>query len=158
MTDLAESFHDKLTQIIDTHVTNARGELSARWNAWSLDITQPQRYEVVGGLLARQVTLATQLARSPQSWNGHVAPLFLRSMTDAHISLGWILEEPENRCDKYVKFGLGQKKLFLEHWKAYLAETGEKDIDNHPMVKAMEAWLNAQRFHFVRVPARGGNS
>lgn len=155
MTEPSETFHGRLQQIIDQFVANARAELSIRWSAWSIDITQPQLHEVVGGLLARQVTLATQLARAPQSWNGHVAPLFLRSMTDAHISLAWIFEAPENRCDKYVKFGLGQKKLFLEHWKAHLAQSGEKDIENHPMIKALEAWLNAERFHFLTEVAVG---
>ncbi len=149
MTENVAGFHDRLTKIVEEFVSNARAELSQRWAAWSVDITTPALHEVLGGLLARQVTLATQLARAPQTWNGHVAPLSLRAMTDGYITLAWILECPATRCDQYVKFGLGQKKLFLEHWKVHLTETGERNVENHPVIKAMEQWLNAERFHFL---------
>lgn len=50
--------------------------------------------EVVFGLLARQATLAIGLLRSPQSWNGDMAPVILRTMIDLHLTLAWILQDP----------------------------------------------------------------
>jgi hypothetical protein len=141
----------KVMNVVEAFVTQIRADLQARWGAWAIDLTKPQ-YEVVGGLMARQITLAVQLARAPQVWNGHVAPLILRAMTDAYITLAWILEDAEKRCDLYIKFGLGQRKLCLEHFKAGLVARGEKDVENNEWVKEMTSRLNAERFaHLTEV-------
>src|SRR5689334_2569634 len=139
----------RLVIILDAYITGVRAEMQARWDAWKIDLTKSHLYEVVGGLLARQVTLATQLAGSPHIWNGHVAPLFLRAMTDACITLAWILEDPDTRTDQFIKYGLGQRKLWLEHFKAELTAKGETDIENHPIVKAATERLNSERFEHL---------
>lgn len=149
MTDEAPGFEERLPGVIHEFVEAARRDLATRWGAWTFDPAQTEVSEVVAGLLARQVTLATQLALAPQIWNGHVAPLILRAMTDVHITLAWIFKDPAPRAEKYVKYGLGQKKLFLEHFKADLTDRGFKDVDNHPVVRELERSLNAQRFHFL---------
>lgn len=135
--------------LLDDYIAAIRVELQARWRAWQLDLTKSYVHEVVGGLMARHVTLATQLAKAPQIWNGHIAPLLLRSMIDAYITLAWIFESPEDRSDQYIKFGLGQRKLWLEHFKASLVEKGVTAIDDHPIVKAVTAKLNSERFEHL---------
>ena len=139
----------EVMDIVDDLVGGLRAELHARWDAWDLDLTKPYLHEVIGGLMARQVTLATQLAQAPPAWNGHVVPLILRAMTDAYITLAWIFKNPEKRTDDYVKYGLGQRKLWLEHFKAGLAEKGEKEPAKNPIVKAITEQLNAQRFEHL---------
>ena len=138
-----------LMAIVDDLVGGLRTELHARWEAWDIDLTKAHLYEVIGGLLARQVSLATQLAQAPSTWNGHVAPLTLRAMTDAYITLAWIFRDPEKRTDSYVKYGLGQRKLWLEHFKASLARRGENNPEKHPLVKAFTAQLNAERYEHI---------
>jgi len=69
-------------------------------------------------------------------------------MTDAYITLAWILKDPLERSRKFILYGLGQQKLMLEHRRAALTAEG-KDPAQDPMVKASEAWLNAQRFNFL---------
>ena len=135
--------------IVDDLVQGLRAELHARWDAWDLDLTKPYLHEVIGGLMARQVTLATQLAQAPTTWNEHVAPLILRAMTDAYITLAWIFQDPEKRTDSYVKYGLGQRKLLLEHFKATLVEKGEKEPAKNPIVKTFTEQLNAERFEHI---------
>ena len=135
--------------IVDNLIRGLRAELRARWDAWDLDLTKPHLHEVIGGLMARQATLATQLAQAPAVWNGHVAPLFLRTMTDAYITLAWIFQDREKRTESYVKYGLGQRKLWLEHFKASLVERGEKEPEKNPFVKAMTERLNAERFEHI---------
>lgn len=139
---------EKLEKIIGNYIGAVRSELAARWRQWRLDLTKPELHEVVGALVARQVTFATQIARSPGIWNPHIAPLLLRSMTDAYITLAWILKNQVERSQKFVLHGLGQQKLTLEHRKASLAAEG-RDPAEDPEVKAYEAWLNAQRFDFL---------
>ena len=135
--------------IVDNLVQGLRAELGARWDAWERDLTKPQLHEAIGGLMARQVSLATQLAQAPSTWNGHVAPLILRAMTDAYITLAWIFPEPEKRTDGYVKYGLGQRKLWLEHFKMSLVKRGEREPEKNQFVKAITRQLNAERFEHI---------
>src|SRR3989304_6565244 len=90
-------------------------ELKERWQNWKLDLSENEVHEGVGGLMARQVSLARQFASWPASWNAHIAPLILRAMVDVYISLAWILRDPIARSRKYILYGLGQEKLTLEH-------------------------------------------
>jgi hypothetical protein len=138
----------EIERIVGIYTKMVRAELTARWSKWRLDLSQPEVHEVVGSLLARQVTLATQLARAPSTWNHHTAPIILRSMTDVHITLAWILRDALDRSRKFILYGLGQQKLILEHLKARLSSEGG-DPQSDPLVKATEAWLASQRFPFL---------
>ena len=138
----------RLEEVIRKYQDLAEQELIARWNAWIGDTSTTEVHEVVGALLARQTTLATQFAGAPSTWNGHMAPLVIRSMVDAHISLLWIFQKPDERANKFIAYGLGQEKLALEHLKVAVKERGEGP-DKDPGVKAHEAWINSQRFTFL---------
>ena len=69
-------------------------------------------------------------------------------MADVYITAAWIMKNPVDRSRMFIHFGLGQAKLQLEHRKADLAardaESGEEDY-----LKALEAWINRQRFTFL---------
>ena len=138
----------KLIDFTGKYATMARAELGERWQKWKLDLTQREVHEVVGALLARQVSLATQVADAPSIWNGHIAPVILRTMTDTHITLAWILRDPVDRARKYIMYGLGQEKLNIEHRKAQLEVQGI-DPNTDPLIKASEDWLNSQRYTFL---------
>ena len=137
----------KVEALVKTYIRTARAELAERWNNWSIDLEQTEVHEVIGGLIARQVTLATQLASAPSMWNGHIAPMILRTMTETHITLAWIFCDPKDRARKFILYGLGQEKLQLEHRKAELQVQGI-DPTNDSIVQAKEAWINAQRYTF----------
>lgn len=138
----------ELQDLTERYIDAARAELAARWEHWALDLMRPELHEVVGALLARQVTLATQIARSPGIWNGHIAPVLLRTMTDVHINLAWILKDPGERTRKFVLYGLGQQKLIMEHRRAHLQSLGRNPEDD-PDIASHERWLNSQRFSFL---------
>ena len=106
-----ESDFGQIEQIIRTFIEQSRIELKERWEKWTIDLAKNEVHEVVGALLARQVTLARQMAECPPIWNGHIAPLILRAMTDVYISLAWVLNDPVDRSRKFVVYGLGQAKL-----------------------------------------------
>lgn len=138
----------EIEKLVSSYVDAVRTELDARWHQWRPDLTTPELAEVVGGLLARQVTLATQLAQSPGIWNAHIGPVILRCMTDAYITLAWILRDPVERSRKFVLFGLGQHKLMLEHRKKQLVAEGI-DPSKDELIEAGERWLNSQRWSFL---------
>jgi hypothetical protein len=138
----------QINQIVEVFIKQAHEELKVRWDRWQINLSQSEFYEVVGALLARQVTLATQLAENPLIWNGHIAPLILRAMADVYISLAWVLKEPIERCRNFVLYGLGQEKLQLEHRKTQI-ENRDPSPAEKIMIESSEAWINSQRFTFL---------
>lgn len=117
---------------------------------WSKVPIEPgclEAFSVIGGLLSRQVTLSIQLARSPGTWNGHSAPLFLRAQTDLHITLAWILGDLQERAKKYVLHGLGEEKLIVEHYKKEFEDTPDGDLraQIEELIEAKTQWIRSQR-------------
>ena len=129
--------NDAFWKALDTFASHIEGLLRLRWDAWALSNAENEVHEVVGALLARQVTLVSQLAQTPGAWNGHVAPLFLRPLVEAAITAAWILLDAPTRASSFVKYGLGQEKLLLEHEKAKLKEAGI-DPDGDERIQSWE--------------------
>ena len=123
-------------------------QVHSRWDVWAHGHEQRHVHEVVGGLLARQATLASELASSPSIWNAHSGPLFLRAMVENCITIAWILKDPDERAKQFIAYGLGQENLMLEHAKANLREAGV-DPDKDQAIEAWEQWLNGQRYTFL---------
>jgi len=153
---------DRIGALIGAIEARIRQELRVRCEAYQPDFQAPEVFNVVTALLARQATLAIEMASAPQLWNGHSAPLFLRAMTDVHITLAWILLDAKTRARQYIDHGLGQAVLELEHRKKQLESA---DVDNKEMlekfISVQEAWINAQKWSFlvdVEVGAWSGKS
>src|SRR5207302_2054142 len=138
-----ESKLEDLFRAIDAKI---RQELRLRCQAYTPDFRMPEVFNVLTALLARQATLATEMVSAPQLWNGHSAPLFLRAMTDVHITLSWILLDAKTRARQYIDHGLGQAVLELEHRKKRLESADEDSKEMlKQVIQAQEAWINAQR-------------
>ncbi|MGH8509118.1 MAG: DUF5677 domain-containing protein [Gammaproteobacteria bacterium] len=139
---------NKLYAIIDGFTERAEKELVHRLEKWPPDLGRKGVHEVIGALLARQVTLASQIAVSPNIWNGHTAPLMLRAMADVFITLAWLLKKPDERCQKFIDYGLGQQKLELEHrrvqMRSHEIRPGESEYCD-----TIEAWIDSQRATFL---------
>ena len=135
-------------QAIDAFVEHLAAQVHDRWAVWAHGHEKRHVHEVVGGLLARQATLAGEFAANPPIWNAHSAPLFLRPMVENCITLAWILKAPDERAKLFIAYGLGQENLLLEQAKAGLRETGA-DPNKEPMIERWEQWLNGQRYTFL---------
>jgi len=114
-----------------------------------VQLYESETYEVITGLLARQATLTIHLALNPGTWTGHIAPLILRTMTDAHITLAWVLKEPTERAKKYVLYGLGQEKLHIAHLEQTVKEESEDQEQLKKLIEVKKAWLTSQRHDFL---------
>lgn len=145
MTDRRSTLED----IILAYLADVDDELGASLDIWSPDFTHIQVHEVIGGMLARQATLAKEIASAPSTWNGHAAPILLRAMADVHINLAWLLLEPPKRCLKYISFGLGQSKLELEHRRAQL-QGRDPTAEESAMIDGLERWIDSQRATFLQ--------
>ena len=142
-----ESKLEDFVRAIDSKI---RQELRLRCEAYTPDFRMPEVFNVLTALLARQATLAIELASAPQLWNGHSAPLFLRAMTDVHITLSWVLLDPKARARQYIEHGLGQAVLEVEHRKKKLESAEEEDKEDlMQVIRAYESWIDMQRLSFL---------
>lgn len=138
----------QLLPILKNYIISVEDELNTIWESWTLDLKQTEKHEVIGALLARMVSLTTELALAPQIWNEHIAPIVLRTMVDAYINLAWILIDPLDRSRKFIYYGLGQAKLTNEHRISQLKNDG-LDPEKDPVVIGTEKWINWQRYSFL---------
>ena len=137
---------NEIMDVMQTYCDIVEQGMNERWEKLPVEIYESETFETIGGLMARQSSLAIDLAMSPSIWTGHVAPLVLRCMTDAHITLAWILRDPTKRAKQYILYGLGQEKLQIEHLKA---EVDQDDEDSQKAIERRESWLNSQRHDFM---------
>jgi len=133
-----KEFDEKLQDFISGYKEVVIAGFDDRWGKVKQEIYNKHITETIGALMSRQATLSIEMAAAPTTWNGHVAPLY--------IILAWILEKPEERSKKYIEYGLGQEKLYIE----YLEEALSEDPDSYDsgtireMIEARKGWLNAQ--------------
>ena len=97
-------------QAIHAFVRHLATQVQVRWEAWAHGYEKRHVHEVVCGLLARQASLAGEIALNPPIWNAHSAPLFLRSMVENCITIAWILNSPEERAKQFVSYGVGARE------------------------------------------------
>lgn len=143
-----KNINEKIQHTLNLYIEDIQFELKERWNSWEKDLNTPEIYEVVGGILARQITITEHLLSCSSLWNGHMAPMILRSLADNYINLAWILEDPLERSRKFIFFGLGQEKLQIAHQKKELESSGNLE-ENKVYIEAMENWINSQRYVFL---------
>ena len=137
---------DLLNDFISQYVKIVHSGFEKRWSQVKPEIYQKHVHECIGALLSRQATLTIEMAKSPSTWNGHVAPLFLRCMVDAYITFAWIMESRIDRSEKYINYGLGQEKLYIEYMEEALREDPESYDDEsiREMIETRKTWLNSQ--------------
>jgi hypothetical protein len=141
----------KLNEFVVAYEEYLKSSFNDLWSKVPINPLELDSFSVVGGLLSRQVTLSMQLARSPATWNGHAAPLFLRSQTDLQITIAWILCDLVGRSRKYILHSLGEEKLNLEHHKKRLEDNPDlpdRDL-MEKLIEAKSTWINQQRHDWL---------
>jgi hypothetical protein len=136
----------KLETFLAAYCDNVREGLDLRWQAYAPEIFENEISDTIAGLAARQASLAIEFARNPGAWTHHLAPLVMRAMIDVHITLAWILGDPGPRSKDYIRYGLGQEKLFLEFLKQERDQIPEGEFDGSidDVIEGRRAWLTSQ--------------
>lgn len=143
-TDTSQEEGIEIWPLIENFCADVDRELNARLKVWRPDFEHIQVHEVIGGMLAREATLAKDIARAPTLWTGHSAPILLRAMADVYINIAWLLLDPVERCRKFILFGLGHAKLELEHRRAQIVDRAPTSQEV-AMLEASEKWIDSQR-------------
>jgi len=138
--------YSDLMPIAKAYCDIAEKGLNERWEKLPIELYDSETYEAIGGLLARQATLSIEFVTAPSIWNAHIAPIIMRCMMDALISIQWIVKDPAARARKFVLYGLGQEKLYIENMKTRM---DCEDADIADLIERESAWLNSQRRDFL---------
>ena len=139
-----------LSGFISAYTHFAHVDFRARESAFQLDLGNPQVRQVLLALLARQATLAIEVVSNPGTWNPNTAPIMLRAMADVHITLVWLLQNPEQRVPMYVDDGLGTIKLEIAHQKKQLENASDEEVEEQKhYLEYLENWLDAQQLEFL---------
>jgi hypothetical protein len=129
----------------------AWGVVDAIWTKFPVDIFESEVSEVIGALLAHQCNLAVKVASNPDLWDYHASPLFLRAMTDAYITVAWILKDPLVRARKFIQYGLGQEKLQIERLKAAIETEQPEDAELlRQGIEVRQGWIDCQHYSFLQ--------
>jgi len=147
---MEEKTYEILNNTIQEYTTNVKNEFKHLWNVWEIKLSKKEIHEVIGGLIARQISLAIHFMISTNNWNNEIAPVILRSMADNYINLAWILRDPDDRVRKFIDYGLSQEKITLEYRLNQVSEDGI-NMGDDMVAKASTAWINFQQFHFLTV-------
>jgi hypothetical protein len=143
---IEDEFGKKIFNMMDKYCHMVEKSLDNRWNLMPVEIFESEVYAVIGGLLSRQATMSIELAKNPGIWNGHIAPLVLRSMVDTHITLAWILtKDYKKRAKQFIDYGLGQEKKLIEHLKT----EDDADLEVQDLISKKEQWLESQKYAFL---------
>ncbi|UUO08690.1 DUF5677 domain-containing protein [Blastopirellula sp. J2-11] len=153
---MSDSFHDFLLDAIGEYIQCARESFQERMDDWDVDIFEKEVNEVVGGLLARQLSLATTIAQCPLAWNMHLLPVALRCMADVYITFCWIVKDVKPRSRQFIEYGLGQEKIAIEKYRECLAAESDPDPHAVEMIEAREKLLDAERYRFL-IPVNLGS-
>jgi hypothetical protein len=137
---MSDNVTELVIAICDGYRRRIREELDERADLLAVYVEWKEFAPVLLGLLARQTTLAGQLASAPQLWNEHVAPMYLRGMIDVYITLAWIARDPGPRSARYKQEGVLQIRDFLAHWKVQLDSDGITYEDD-PIINSLSEWL-----------------
>lgn len=137
-------------KFLEEYCENVEKGLEERWSKLPIENYSNEIYEVIGALLSRQSTLSIELANNPNIWNPHIAPIILRSMTDALITISWLMKDNyAEKAENFIKYGLGREKLFIEHYKSEIVDNDDFKEQYEELIKIKEFWLNEQRYDFL---------
>jgi len=139
----------KFNKVLNKYIENIQKELTARWNENNIDIEERELEEVIFGMLSRQVSITIYYLSSPIMWNGDAGTIILRTIAENIINISWILKEDSlNRARMFIKYGLGQEKLQLEHRKNEM-EGRETSEEEQNMIETQDLFLNRERYTFL---------
>jgi len=141
---------NRILEIGEKFSIDGKEELKTLWNRARIDLSNPTRTDVIAGLLARNLQFACDIVQSPNLWVMPIAAILIRCMVETQIRLQWFIKcGTAKDLEEYVKFGLGQEKLLVEHYKRISKEDRPDRQTILDDIQARETWINAQLFTFL---------
>jgi hypothetical protein len=107
--------------------SNVKKEVTTAAQRIDCDLFNPDRDDVLLGLLGRQARLLSYLLQYDQLWLETVGMLLLRSMIDCLITLTWLAQKGVHQdFRKFKEYSLGKEKLLKLHLEERLDKGAEE--------------------------------
>lgn len=139
---------DDLTSLLSAakeYRNNLFSEIQRIWDRVDIDLARPKRGEILGGLIARQARFATVIVNNPVLWAVDIGRILLRCMVDTYITFAWLIKKGTDKdFSRFVEYGVGQEKLFVEHLKAGFDLEDPKNEKIKKQIDGLESWINGQ--------------
>jgi hypothetical protein len=106
--------------------------------------------ELSGGLFCRHVSLTSKFIQTPNLWTGELGAIILRSICENYITQAWIQKDKtQERCAKFINYGLGQMKLHLERTKEEFSKLENVSNEQQQYLEFQEYMINRERYEFL---------
>lgn len=122
------------------------------------DLYNPDRYDVLTGLVSRTLRYLSVFAGYPPLWTmEHGAPL-LRALIEARIVLRFLIRRDDSDLySKFKAYGMGKLKLLKLHLEKLLDEQNDPPADLIEYVEYLDALVNQDVMEEFQVIDVGGN-
>lgn len=143
-TDLAptgdeETVTDATREFVASAVNEYNRFLQALADA-EVDLFDPAKHEVIGGLTTRAARAVAAILRSPHMWCGEHGSGVIRILAETEIVLSWLALHAPEGYSEYQAFGRGKAKLM----KAHMAELAES-FEGEPPERLQDALNNLDK-------------
>ena len=105
-----------------------------------VDLFNPAKQEVIGGLTSRAARAVVAILRSPHMWSGEHGSGVIRILAETEIVLTWLAGHGPSGYSEYQDFGRGKAKLM----KAHMAELAER-FEGEPPARLQDAIENLDK-------------
>lgn len=84
------------------------------------DLYDPDRFEVLTGLTARSLRIATSAIHSPAEWTLEHSSASIRALIETLITVTWLTARDELvMYSRFKDYGRGRLKLLKLHWEEF---------------------------------------
>lgn len=120
---------------------------NAYWQATAqadLDLYDPDRDEVLFGLVSRQFRMFSVLTADPRLWSPDLGLMFHRVMADTEIVFAYLIHKNDRALfERFKRYSLGKQKLY----KLHLSDYGERmGLDLDDVEDELEERINSEIF------------
>lgn len=127
MTEDATNLGNNVVKALEQYSIDLESEFTGIVQAWPQELLKKPIPRILGGLIARHVTLTTWFVASRNYWNPHLGPLMLRALQESWLKIAWLLKEPLKRSSGIATADLRAAKSRVESMASRTEEQTAKD-------------------------------
>ncbi len=135
---------DALASLLRQETTALQERFIAVASTTDPDLYDPDRYEVLTGLVSAAIRSVWAAAMSPASWSAEHGLMVNRSVVEALITVRWLLHKNEPEMyRRFKEYGRGHLKLLKLHVEEYIDDQADPPEDLRRFAKYLETEVNA---------------
>lgn len=107
------------------------------------DLYDTDRYEVLTGITARALRIASSAIHSPSQWTLEHSAASMRALVEALIILTWLTNrEDPDMYERFKDYGRGRVKLLKLHWEEFADTLDEVPTEVAAQIEDLNRFVN----------------